>query len=150
MARTGTLVAGGIVGIGLIFGIGLWYAQQRSYYEPVTGLESVQVAGQDFAVTDYEGTDGTRSPLKLRGCFRLADPSAALAAGELAPGAVPLTTPDWIECFNEEAILADLNAGRATAIMAGEDEGDGADLFMAIYPDGRGYSWRLANDKYKE
>lgn len=150
MARTGTLVAGGIVGIGAVFGIGLWYAQQISYYEPVSGLESVTVNGQVFAVSAYEGTDGRTSPLKLRGCFRLDDPEGALAAGEPAPDAIPLTTPNWIECFDEKAILADLRAGRATGIMAGLDEGDGADLYMAIYPDGRGYSWRVANDKYED
>ena len=150
MARTGTLVAGGIVGVAVLFGIGMWYAQQQSYYDIVTGVERVRIGTDVFAVTGYEGTDGTRSPLKLRGCFRLADPAAALAAGEPAPRAVPLTTPDWITCFDENAILADLSAGRATAIMAGEDEGDGADLYMAIYPDGRAYSWRLANEKYKE
>jgi len=150
MARTGTLVAGGIVGVAVLFGIGMWYAQQQSYYDIVTGVERVRIGTEAFAVTGYEGTDGTRSPLKLRGCFRLADPAAALAAGEPAPRAVPLTTPDWITCFDENAILADLSAGRATAIMAGEDEGDGADLYMAIYPDGRAYSWRLANEKYKE
>lgn len=150
MARTGTVVAGGIVGVTVLFGIGLWYAQQRSYYTPVSGIDSVRIGAQDFAVTGYEGTDGTRSPLKLRGCFRLSDPVAAIAAGDPAPDAVPLTTPDWITCFDEQAIMADLSGDRATAIMAGEDEGDGADLFMAIYPDGRAYSWRLANEKYKE
>jgi len=150
MAMTGKLVAGGIVVVAIVFGTGMWYAQQRSFYDVVTGIERVQVDGQDFAVTEYEGTDGTRSPLKLRGCFRLADPAAAIAAGEPAPDAVPLTTPDWITCFDEEAILADITAGRATPIMAGEDEGDGADLYMAIYPDGRAYAWRLANAKYKE
>jgi len=150
MARTGTLVAGGIVGAAILFGTGLWYAQQRSYYTIVTGIDSVRIGQRDFAVTGYEGTDGTTSPLKLRGCFRVDDPAAAIAAGHPAPDAVPLTTPDWIACFDEDAILADLSAGRATAIMAGEDEGDGADLYMAVYPDGRAFAWRLANEKYKE
>ena len=150
MAMNGKLVAGGMVAVATVFGIGMWYAQQRSYYDTVTGIESVTVEGRDFAVSGYEGTDGPTSPLKLRGCFTLDDPAGALAAGVPAPRAVPLTTPDWIECFDEEAILADLTAGRATAIMAGEDEGDGADLYMAIYPDGRAYSWRIANEKYKE
>ena len=149
MPKTGTLIAGAIVAGGILFGAGLWYAQQRSYYDVVTGLDSVRIGGRDVPVTGYEGTDGIRSPLKLRGCFRLADPAAAIAAGEPAPEAVPLTTPDWIECFDEEAILADMRAERATAILAGADDGDGADLFMAIYPDGRGYAWRQPNAKYK-
>ena len=148
MPRTGTLVAGGLVAVAILFGAGLWYAQQRGYYEVVTGIGSVRIGDRDFAVAGYEGTDGSRSPLKLRGCFRLDDPRAALAAGRPATDAVPLTTPDWIECFDEEAILADIRAGRAAAIMAGEDEGDGADLFMAVYPDGRAFSWRQPNGKY--
>ena len=150
MAMTGKLVAGGIVVVAVIFGTGMWYAQQRSFYDTVVGLESVQIDGRAFPVTDYEGTDGITSPLKLRGCFRLADPDAAIAAGEPATDAVPLTTPDWIECFDEEAIFADLQADRATGIMAGDDEGDGADLYMAIYPDGRAYQWRQPNGKYKK
>ena len=149
MARTGTLVAAGIVGVAALFGAGLWYAQQQSYYDVVRGIETVRIGGQEFAVVDYEGTDGTRSPLKLRGCFRLDDPDAAIAAGRPAPQAVPLTTPDWIACFDEEAILADLKTGRATPILAGEDDGDGADLFMAVYADGRAFSWRQPNDKYE-
>ena len=147
MALSGKLVGGGIVAIGLVFGAGLWFAQQQSYYDEVEGLDSVTVGGEDFAVSGYRGLDG-RSPLKLRGCFTLDRPEAAIAAGEPASDAVPLVTPDWFECYEEEAILADLRSGEATAIMAGADEGDGADLFMAIYPDGRAYSWRQPNEKY--
>lgn len=150
MPKVGTLLAGGIVLVAVLFGISMWYAQQRSFYDTVEGLDRVQIGDRDFAVTEYRGTDGVTSPLKLRGCFRLADPEAAIAAGESATDAVPLTTPDWIECFNEDMIFADLQAGRATGIMAGDDEGDGADLYMAIYPDGRAFSWRQPNGKYKK
>lgn len=150
MAKNGSFIAGGIVVIATVFGIGMWYAQQQVYYQPVSGIEEVTIGGQVFAVTDYEGADGAITPLKLRGCFRLADPQAAIAAGAPFADAVPLTTPDWIECFDEEVILTDIEAGRATPIMAGLDEGDGADLIMAIYPDGRGYSWRQPNEKYAE
>ncbi len=150
MAKTGSLLAGGIVVVASVFGAGMWYAQQQSFYDTVSGLASVRIGTSDFTVSDYEGTDGVTSPLKLRGCFRLADPAAALAAGKPAPDAVPLTTPDWIECFDEEAIFADIQTNRASAIMAGDDEGDGADLYMAIYPDGRGYAWRQPNSKYKK
>ena len=150
MPSNGTILAGGIVLVGTIFGAGMWYMQQRGYYQPVSGIETVTVNGQSFAVSGYEGADGTVTPLKLRGCFMLDDPDGAIAAGEPFADAVPLTTPDWIECFDEEAILADLRAGSATGIMAGQDEGDGADLIMAIYPDGRGYAWRQPNDKYAE
>lgn len=149
MAISGKLVAGGIVGIGAIFGIGMWYAQTQSYYEPVEDLSAVSINGQSFTVTDYSGLDGRTSPLKLRGCFTIDQPQAAIAAGETATDAVPLTTPDWFGCFDPEAILSAIESGEAVAIMAGLDEGDGADLYMAIYPDGRAYQWRQPNEKYK-
>ena len=149
MPLSGKLIAGGIVGITLIFGIGMWYAQQQSYYSPVEGLAKVTVNDKSFAVTGYKGLDGKTSPLKLRGCFRFDDPEAAIAAGEATTDAVPLTTPAWFGCFDPEAILTDIESGAATAIMAGLDEGDGADLYMAIYPDGRAYRWRQANEKYE-
>ena len=48
MAISGKLIGGGIVGIGLIFGIGMWYAQTRGHYEPVEGLTEVSIAGEQF------------------------------------------------------------------------------------------------------
>ena len=148
MARSGKLLAAGIVAGGAVFGAGLWYAQTQSYYKRVEGLTEVTIGGKAFAVRDYRGLDGRTSPLKLRGCFTLDDPGAAIAAGEPAEDAVPLTTPGWFECFDAEAILAAIRDGSATAIMAGEDEGDGADLYMAVFEDGRAYRWRQPNDKY--
>lgn len=150
MARSGTLLGAGILLIGTVFGVGMWYSQQIGYYERVEGLTEVTINGTPFAVSGYEGVDGRTSPLKLRGCFLLDDPAGAIAAGEPAPDAVTLTTPSHVACFDAEGILADIRSGAATAIMAGLDEGDGADLYMAIYPDGRGYAWRLANDKYED
>jgi len=147
--RSGTILASAMIAAATVFGVGMWYAQQHSYYEQVEGLTEVVINGQPFAVTGYIGTDGETSPLKLRGCFQLADPAAALAAGETTADAVPLTTPRWIECFDAAQIDADLRSGAARGIMAGLDEGDGADLYMAIYSDGRGYVWRQPNEKYE-
>lgn len=149
MATSGKLIAGGIVGIGVIFGVGMWYAQTRGHYEKVAGLTEVSIAGKPFAVRDYRGLDGPRTPLKLRGCFTLEDPKSAIAAGEPTDKAVPLTTPGWFECFDPEKISAAIASGDATAIMAGEDEGDGADLYMAIGPDGEAWQWRQPNKKYE-
>lgn len=150
MARSGTLLGAGILLIGTVFGAGMWYAQQVGYYETVEGLTEVTINGQSFSVSGYQGVDGPTSPLRLRGCFQLDNPDGAIAAGQPAPEAVTLTTPSHVSCFDAETILADIRSGAATPIMAGLDEGDGADLYMAIYPDGRGYSWRLVNDKYED
>jgi len=149
MATSGKLMAGGIVAFGAIFGIGMWYSQVYAYYEEVTGLSEVTVGGEPFAVSGYTGISAQTSPLKMRGCFTFEDPKAAITAGKLADDAVPLKPPYWFDCFDPEQILTDIESGAATPIMAGLDEGDGADLYMAIYPDGRAYRWRQPNAKYK-
>ena len=61
MPSNGTIIAGGIVVIGVIFGGAMWYAQQAKYYDTVTDITDVTIGGQTFPVTGYSGTDGTRS-----------------------------------------------------------------------------------------
>lgn len=149
MAVSGKAVAGGIVAFGAVFGAALWYFQVYAYYDEVTDVTEVQVGGETFAVTGYAGINAPTSPLKMRGCFTFEDPEAALVAGQRVTDADPLKPPYWFECFDPERIKADLDSGAAIPVMAGLDEGDGADLYMAIYPDGRAYSWRQPNDKYE-
>ena len=149
MAASGKLIAGGIVAFGAVFGVGMWYAQIYAYYEEVTGITEVTVGGERFAVTDYVGINAPTSPLKMRGCFNFENPQAAIVAGKRATDAVPLKPPYWFECFDPEKIESDIDSGDAIPIMAGLDEGDGADLYMAIYPDGRAYRWRQVNAKYE-
>ena len=149
MATSGKLIAGGIVAFGAVFGIGMWYAQVYAYYEEITGLNEVSVGGKAFAVRDYSGIEARTSPLKMRGCFTFEDPQAAIAAGQPAKDAVPIKPPYWFDCFDTAQILADIDAGAATPVMAGLDDGDGADLYMAVYPDGRAYRWRQPNSKYE-
>ena len=149
MALSGKAVGAGIVGIGLIFGAGLWYATTLAWYDEVEGVEAIEVNGQRFAVSGYRGLDGRTSPLKLRGCFTLDDPEGALAAGEAADDAVPITTPGWFDCYDPAMILAGMEAGEIEAVMAGRDEGDGADLYLAVHEDGRGWVWRQPNGKYE-
>ena len=149
MATSGKLLAGGIVAFGAVFGIGMWYAQVYAYYEEVTGINEVTVGVETFAVSDYTGIEARTSPLKMRGCFTFEDPQGAIVAGERATDAVPLKPPHWFECFDTVQILADIESGESIPIMAGLDDGDGADLYMAIYPDGRAYRWRQVNAKYE-
>jgi hypothetical protein len=137
-------MSGKIIVIGLLlfaaaFGIGLWYSQD-AYYEQVSGLTSVRIGGVDAPVTDYRGLDGESSPLKLRACFTV-DP--ALVVGDPAPKATPLTTPDWFDCYDPEAIGADLSSGAARAVVA-EATPDGFRRIVAVYPDGRAFMWREA------
>ncbi len=149
MAASGKVLAGGIVAFAAVFGVGMWYAQVYAYYEEVTDVTEVTVGNETFAIRDYDGINAPTSPLKMRGCFTFEDPKGAIVAGLRTEDAVPIKPPYWFECFDTEQIQADIESGLATPIMAGLDEGDGADLYIAIYPDGRAYRWRQPNGKYE-
>jgi hypothetical protein len=115
-------------------------ADAYAYYQSVTGLISIEADGGRLQVVGYEGIDADTSPLKLRGCFRI-DP-ASLEGAPAAEDPAPLIAPSWFDCFDAEAIGADLEAGRARAVIAAEDEPAGFDRIIAYYPDGRAYQWR--------
>lgn len=139
----GRLVAGALVGFTLIFAVGLWWAQTYAWWREVEGLEAVEIGGRAVPVSGYRGLDAGSSPLKLRGCFRL-DPAAVDAPP--AGDAAPLTTPGWFDCFDAARLGADLEAGRARAVVAARDEPAGLDRIVAVYPDGRAYQWRQVRE----
>ncbi|MBL4806032.1 MAG: histidine kinase [Rhodobacteraceae bacterium] len=144
----GKIISGGIVAITAVFGVSLYYSQYYGYYQEVSGLTSIAVEGREIAVSDYVGIDADSSGLKLRGCFTV-DPTAF---DGVAPPAnpTPLTPPKWFECFDPVALEADLESGLAVAYMAAENEKDGIDRVVAVYPDGRAYQWRQLNEKYQD
>jgi hypothetical protein len=136
----GTVLALGFALVAALFGAALWYAQVHAFYERVQGLGVVSIAGAAVPVTGYAGLDGTASPLKLRGCFRL-DP-AALPAAPAAAKPTPLVAPGWFDCFDAKAIDAALRRGEARALVAASEEPAGFDRIVAVFPDGRAYQWR--------
>ncbi len=142
--KSGTLVALGFAAVTLIAGASIYYLQGYVYYEPVKGLETVEIGGQPFAVSDYDGLDNASLPLRLRGCFNISDPAAALAAGEPAPDALPFEAPSWFECWDVEQLANDLTSGAAQAVIAerASNEEFKTERLVAIYPDGRAYQWR--------
>lgn len=127
-----------------VAGGALYYLQGFHYYQRVAGLASIEIGGQSFAVSGYEGLDNPVLPLRLRGCFRLDDPDGALSAGGEAASPAPFAAPFWFECWDPAALDADLQAGRAQAVLA-EIAGEGdfeTQRIVVIYPDGRAYQWR--------
>lgn len=142
--RAGQWVVVLLLGTAAIAGVSLYYLQNQYFYDRVTGVESVTIGGRAFAVSAYDGLDNASRPLRLRGCFRLADPEGAVAAGAPAEDAEPFDAPDWFECWDAAAIDEDLKAGRAQAILAESVgiEGFVTERLIAIYPDGRAYQWR--------
>ena len=138
----------------LIVGGGIWYAQEYGYYqtvEPGSPAARVQIAtpdGQkDIAGSEFQIIDADSSPIRWRACFRL--------EGEL-PEAIPfdnptpLIAPGWFDCFDAPQIGADLEAGKARAVLAQPEIHPDVDRVLAIYPDGRAYGWHQYNDKTPE
>ena len=129
-----------LIGFCVLFGAALWYFQTRGWYEPVESLSSITIDGQTVAVTDYQGLDAASSPLKLRGCFRMAP-----AAAPVAERPDPLIAPGWFDCFDAKAIADDLASGEALPLLAESNQPYGFDRIVAYYPDGRAFQWRQIN-----
>lgn len=144
----GKVFAVGFFAFAAIFGGALYYSQVYAYYEEVTGVAEITVQDRVIAVGNYEGIDATSSGLKLRGCFTV--DMADFEGLEQSAGATPLTAPGWFKCFNAGTLHEDLKEDRVTAYRAIENEKDGLDRFIAVYPDGRAYQWRQLNEIYQE
>lgn len=160
---SGKLVAGGMVAVALIGGAAMWYLQVYGYYRDVTlgqgalneGLTTIQLvdAAGEYTVLnpkDFQGIAADSSPIRFRACMTLDDPAAAVATAPPAPEAVPLVAPHWFDCFEAAEIGADLEAGRADAVLAEPDYLKGIDRILAIYPDGRAYAWHQLNETFKK
>lgn len=144
----GKVFAVGFVAFAVIFGAGLYYALVYAYYEKVNDVSEITVQDRTIAVSNYKGIDATSSGLKLRGCF---DVTVADFEGlEQGVKAIPLSAPGWFKCYNVGKLQEDLDAGRAVAYLAVENEKDGIDRLVAVYPDGRAFQWRQLNEKYQE
>lgn len=143
--KSGTMIGIGMGAIALIVGVGVYYLQGYAYYDRVEGLDAIEIGGQSFAVSDYDGLDNESLPLRLRGCFQISDPQGALAAGEPDPEALPFEAPSWFECWDVERLASDLKSGAAKAVIAeSETLGDEfrTERLVAVYPDGEAYQWR--------
>ena len=94
-------------------------------------------------VRDFRAIDSDSSPLRYRACFTVA---ADLAEAPAYDDPTPLFAPGWFDCFDAQAIGADLEAGRARAILVAPDTPRyGIDRVMALYPDGRAMVWPQFN-----
>ncbi len=144
----GKFVAFMLVGFPLIFGAILYYFQYYAYYEEVTGVTSIMIEGREVQVADYDGIMAESSNLKMRGCFTV-DP-ADFEGVAIAEDAVPLTPPNWFECYDVETLTHDLEAGEATAYLATPNDREGMNLIVMVYPDGRAFQWRQLTEEYQE
>ncbi len=140
----------------LIAGPGLYYLQVYHYYREVPAADapqSLSVVSEDgrtlsLPVRDYQGIYSVSTPIGHRACFTT--DAAAAAAAAPYPAATPLGAPGWFDCFDYGAITQDLEAGRATAYIAQKNIAPKIDAVIAVYPDGRAFEWRQANEEAEE
>mgnify|MGYP003663814957 CR=1 FL=1 len=148
---------GKIVGIvimlsALIAGAGLYYLQIYGYYREVPGaaVRLVSVVSQqpeDITATNLRAIDADSSPIRYRACFDT-DLSLAMASETytLSDHDTPRNAPGWFDCFNAEALGAEIEAGTALTFLGTKNIHYGVDSIVAITDDGRGYVWHELNE----
>ncbi len=128
------------------FSIALYYFQVFAFYTMANGLTSIEVFGRLVTVQNYRGIDSVTSGLKLRGCFSV-DIDEFSQFQELEK-ATPLAAPFWFSCFDHKNIQEAIDSGNAKAFLVSENEKDGIDRVVAIYPNGSAFQWRQLNSKF--
>ncbi|MFN0115718.1 MAG: DUF6446 family protein [Paracoccaceae bacterium] len=150
----GKLVAGGMVGIGLIAGVAAYYLQVYAYYRPVEALTpaaevrltAIGGGEETIPAAAFQGIDADSSPLRFRGCFTLPVSLATLTETYVVyQKPTPLIAPSWFSCFDAGALTEDLATGAAVAFLGQKEIRPGVDRVVAVYPDGRAFAWQQLN-----
>ena len=150
--NVGRLAAAFLVLVALLGGGMIWWLQTRAFYDDPVPLTALRFTLSNGAVTDARTTgtaiDAVSSPLRYRACAQVVDglPEAQRDALVPAEGAAPTVAPGWFDCFDADAIGADLAAGAATAVIGTKDQLYGIDRLVALYPDGRAFAWHQINE----
>lgn len=150
-------MSGKIVGLVILLSAALgggllYYLQIYGFYEDVAAADvSVTLLTEDGAaevieVSDLRAIDAGSSPIRFRACFSTALDPAALTGFVPAPDVVPRNAPGWFDCFDAEALAAELAAGRATAFIGQKNVQYGVDRIVAISQSGQGFIWHELND----
>ena len=151
----GKIVAGSIVLIAALAGIGGYWLQEYAYYQPVVftpGAEVVltpvaAVTPEAIPVKDLHGIDATSSPLRFRACFTSEVTLATLTETyKVYDKPTPLNGPSWFTCFDAGRITEALASGEAVAFLGQANvlpnsENVEIDRVVAVFPDGRAFAW---------
>ena len=136
----------------VIGGIALYYLQIYGFYEPVevAEVELVSVVSdvpEPISIDQFEAIDAESSPIRYRACFTT-DMSLSLLSETFVglEDATPRNAPHWFDCFDADAIAAELDAGTALPFLGQKNVEFGVDRIVAITEDGRGYIWHELND----
>ncbi|WP_425039591.1 DUF6446 family protein [Primorskyibacter sp. S187A] len=151
----GKLMGGAIVLVALIAGGAMYYLQVYAFYEEIVpnGTDDVVLlpldggSAEPIAYADFTAIDSDSSPIRYRACFTTTlTPDAARKSYTPFERPVPRVAPGWFECFDAEAIAAELDAGTAQVFLAGKNVRYGVDRVVALTDDGRGYVWHELNN----
>ena len=129
-----------------VFSALLYYFQVFAFYHRSDGLTSILVLDRNVPVNNYRGIDSVTSGLKLRSCFNVR-PEEFYDLPTL-DNATPLSAPFWFDCFDHVNIQKSIESGTAKAFLVFENEKDGIDRVVVVYPDGMAFQWRQLNSKY--
>jgi Family of unknown function (DUF6446) len=99
-----------------------------------------------IAASDFQGIDADTSPLKFRGCFKVGNSIPMLTEAYVTYAEpTPLKAPGWFGCFDYETLTNDLESGDAVAFLSEGNLFFGVDRVVAVYGDGRAYTWQQIN-----
>ena len=149
----GKILGGGIMVIALLAGVSLYYLQVHHFYDKVAAPDAVELVSvatgepEEIIADEVTAINATSSPIRYRACFETPMSHSLLTESyELAHGAVPLTAPEWFDCFDATEIGDALADGSALAFLGQENIEYGVDRIVVIFDDGRGYVWQQLND----
>jgi len=135
----------------LVAGAAMYYLQVYAYYDEVE-VGNVQLTSvitgeaEDILFENFKGIDSNSSPVRYRACYDTPSSLAMLTETYVIyDNAEPLVAPDWFDCFDAQALGADLESGVAIAFLGVENIQYGIDRIVAVYPDGRALAWHQIN-----
>ena len=153
-------MSGKIIGIvlllsSIIAGAALYYLQVYGFYTDVPDTDGpdeqlgsvVSDRPEPSSDTEFTAIDADSSPIRYHACFRTDMSLALLTETYVGLDALsPRNAPGWFDCFDAEAIGAEITAGTALTFLSQKNIHFGVDRVVAITEDGRGYVWHELND----
>jgi hypothetical protein len=138
--------------IGAAAGGLLYYQQVYAYYDEVAfSADAIQLTSvstgdvEPIVVQSFDAIDADSSPLRYRACFETTLSLAMLTETYvIVDRAEPRVAPAWFDCFDAVQIGADVK-DEAVVFLGVENISYGIDRVVAVYPDGRGFSWHQIN-----
>ena len=129
--------------------------QIYGFYTTVTAADArgmalvsvVSAEPEPIPFAEFEAIDAESSPIRFRACFQTDMSLAALTESfALIDAPDPRNAPPWFDCFDAEALGAEIKSGTALTFLGQKNIHYGVDRIVAITDDGRGYIWHELND----